>query len=120
MAERVSDALSNTGLSKSTGLDGQITGVDAQITGVYDNTCFCTVHTTTQVEPNVERITPPNPIRRRVEVGDDDSDDKDDEETNESSHAPQVEVRNDHIEEEEETEAPQLGCGRRMQTPTDH
>ena len=30
---------------------------------------------------------------------------------------PQVEVGNDHVEEEEEAEAPQLGRGRRMRTP---
>ena len=39
---------------------------------------------------------------------------------NTKSMEPQVEVRNDHIEEEEEAKAPQLGRGRRMRTPTDH
>ena len=73
--------------------------MDGQSTGVYDDTFFCTAPT--QVEPNVEMITPPNPFRCRVEVEDVDSDDKDDDETNESSQAPQVEVRNDHAEEEE-------------------
>ena len=68
------------------------------------------------MEPNVERITPPNPVRRRVEVEDVDSDDEDDDKTNESSHAPYVEVRNDHVKEEEEVEAPQLGRGCRLRT----
>ena len=94
--------------------------MDGPITGVYDNTCFRTVPGTTQVEPNVERITPPNPVRRRVKVEDVDSDDKDDDETNEVIHVPLVEGRNDHVDREEETEAPGLSRGRILQTPTDH
>ena len=100
-------------------MDGQITEVDGLITGVYDNICFRIVRRTTQVEPNVKRITPLNHVCRRVEFENVDSDDKDDDEANESSHDPQVEVSNDHAEEEEEAEAPQLGRGHRMQTPTD-
>ena len=72
------------------------------------------------MEPNVERITPPNPIRRQVEVEDVDSDDEDDDKTNEISQAPLVEGRNDHVDREEKTEAPGLDRGRRFRTPTDH
>ena len=92
--------------------------MDGSTTGVYNNLWFRTALRTTQVEPNVERITSPNPVCRRVEVEDVKSDDKDNDEENESSHAPQVEVRNDHEEEEEETKSPQQGRGHRMQTPT--
>ena len=98
LTKRAALVLSNEGLTKSTGVDGQFTRVDGPLTGVYDSLCFCTVPGTTHVEPNIERITPPNPVCRQVEVEDVDSDDKDDDEINESSHAPQVEVRNDHVE----------------------
>ena len=70
LAEQTAAALSNVGITLSTGMDGQTTGVDGPITGVYNDTCFRTVRRTTQVKPNVEMITPPNPIRRRVEVED--------------------------------------------------
>ena len=82
LAKQAAAALSNAGLTPSTGVDGQITGVDGPITGVYDNTCFRTVPTTTQVEPNIKRITPQNHVCRRVEVEDIDSDDKDDDKKN--------------------------------------
>ena len=59
-------------------MDRKILGVDRPTTGVYDNTRFCTIHATTQVEPNVERITSPNPVLYQVEVEDVDSDDKND------------------------------------------
>ena len=108
LADQTTAALSNAGIMLSTGVDGQITGVDGPITGVYDKMCFCTVPT--QVEPNIERMIPPNYICRRVEVEDIDSDDEDDDETNENRHTPQVEGRDDHVDKEEETEAPQLGC----------
>ena len=43
------------------------------------------------MEPNVERITPPHLVRRRVEVKDVDSDDNSDDKIKMISHAPQVE-----------------------------
>ena len=90
LAKRAAAALSNTGLTKRIGVDEQFTGVDGPITGVDNNTCFRTVPTTTQVEPNIKRITPQNHVCRRVEVEDIDSDDEDDDKTNESSHAPPI------------------------------
>ena len=118
LAGQAAAALSKAGLTQSTGVDRQITVVDGPITGVYDHTCFRTVPTA--AEPNVEGITPPNPIRRRVEVEDVDSDDKDDDETNEVIHVPLVEGCNDHVDREEETEAPGLSRGRILRTPTNH
>ena len=92
LVKQTASALSNSDLTLSTGVDGQITGV-------YNDTCFHTVRRNTEVESNVGRITPPNPIRRRVEVEDADNDDEDDDKTNEISHASQVEGCNDHVNE---------------------
>ena len=94
--------------------------MDREITGVYNESRLCTVRRNTQREPNVERITPQSPLRRRVEVEDVGNDDED-EETNEICHAPHVEGSNDHVDEQEgekEKEAPRLGGGGRLRTPT--
>ena len=66
------------------------------------------------MEPNAAGLAPPPLVCRYIEVEDVGDDDVSDDKIDESSHAPQVEVRNKDVVEGEEVEAPQLGRGCRM------
>ena len=104
--ERVASALSNLAFPKHTGVDEEFTGVYRPLTGLYNTKFSRLIPGTTQLEPNVAGLTPPPLVCRQIEVEDVVDDDESDDEIDESSHAPQVEVRNEDIVDEEEAEAP--------------
>ena len=124
--EQSEAALDNTGMTADpsdnrqiTGVHGHIPGVHRQITGVDNNPLRVTPDT--QRDAHVVRgITPPHLIRPPVEVEDVESDDEDDEEERNNDTAPQTNVGSDVEQDESGADAPQLGRGQRVQTPSDH